>query len=212
MTIANRSGSLYDKCPDLLRLGAWLFQKTGKSAVTLREIQICETLRQQPHPNICLYRGVTVGAEGLVTGLVFDRYDATLFDLVHEGRRFDAVACICDVEAGIKHLHSLGYIHDDLKPDNIFYSTRTGRFVLGDFDSAHRIGSTLQLKHGAIGWHPKPKSKDEVAVPGRDWYGFEVLKFWIQMKGGGNGRNDDVSPSTAEILEMATKMLERKVF
>lgn len=60
------------------------------------------------------------------------------------------------------------------------------------------------LKHGAKGWHPIRETKDEVAISERDWYGFGVLKFGIQLKGGGNARKDDVFLYTDDMLEIAT--------
>jgi hypothetical protein len=70
----------------------------------LRDVEISETLKMWPHPNIATYYGVEVSNQihwqnsvvgifprQLVTGLCFERYDCTLEELVdrkeHEGNR-----------------------------------------------------------------------------------------------------------------------------
>lgn len=38
--------------------------------------------------------------------------------------------CVCN---GLEHMHSLGLYHMDIKPDNIFLSSGTGKYKIGDF-------------------------------------------------------------------------------
>jgi serine/threonine protein kinase len=96
---------------------------------------------------------------------------------VKSGQYFDADACIRDVQNGIKHLHSRGLIHYDLKPANKFYSAHMDRFLLGDFDASQQIGMRIRLKRGAEGFCPLGTNSTDIAFPAMDWYGVEVLKF-----------------------------------
>ncbi|RYG72831.1 protein kinase family protein [bacterium] len=67
------------------------------------------------------------------------------FDL---GQKFDARRCLENIAAGISHFHSLGVVHSDIKPDNIFVDLKSsGRpiFVVGDFDSTHEFGAVCRL-------------------------------------------------------------------
>jgi hypothetical protein len=208
MTATYRNNG-YEKKLDLLALGPRLFD-SSVAMVTLREIKIGEILRQNPNPNLSVYRGVIVNENNLVSGLVFDRYDMTLGDLVNWRDQFDGKACIHAVEKGLKHLHSLGYIHFDLKPENVFYSCRDKRFVLGDFDASQRIGTRLQLKYGAEGWRPPIVPGDDIAHLDCDWYGLKVLKFWLKKKGNGKAKKQEKLPHTKDILAEVTKMLEKK--
>jgi serine/threonine protein kinase len=208
MTATYRNNG-YEKKLDLLALGPRLFD-SSIAMVTLREIKIGEILRQNPNPNLSVYGGVIVNENNLVSGLVFDRYDMTLGDLVNWRDQFDGKACIHAVEKGLKHLHSLGYIHFDLKPENVFYSCRDKRFVLGDFDASQRIGTRLQLKYGAEGWRPRIVPGDDIAHPDCDWYGLKVLKFWLKKKGNGKAKKQEKLPHTKDILAEVTKMLEKK--
>jgi len=116
MTVATREDASYLKEVNLLKLGVRLFAGAPSADITLREIMVCEMLRKNPHPSLCAYRGVVVNAQGLASGLVFERYDCTLMQLVRGHQQFDAEECFRAVESGVKHLHALGYIHYDLKP------------------------------------------------------------------------------------------------
>jgi hypothetical protein len=209
MTVAS-SHRGFEKRPDLLKLGPMLLESSSVAMVTLREITRGEMLRKNPHPNVCSYFGVIVNSDNLVSSLVFDRYDMTLMDLVKYRHQFDGKACMRAIEKGLKHLHSLGYIHYDLKPENVFYSCRDKRFVLGDFDASQRIGARIQLKFGAEGWRPPFIVGENTAHPECDWYGFKVLKFWLKKKGNGKAKNDEELPHTKEILAEVTRMLEKK--
>ncbi|KAH3976237.1 hypothetical protein HBI25_067950 [Parastagonospora nodorum] len=209
MTVAIREGAEYLKEVDLQKLGARLFAGAPPADITLREILVCEMLRKNLHPSLCAYRGVVVNEQGLVSSLVFERYDCTLIQLVRGHQQFDAEECFRTVESGVKHLHALGYIHYDLKPENIFYDMRSKRFVLGDFDAVQKIGVRLHLKHGAMGFIPEYTRTDLARVE-CDWYGLEVLKFWLEKKGNGKARRFDMLPSTTEILEEVTKVMQER--
>jgi serine/threonine protein kinase len=212
MTIAVRDGCSYFKEINLLLLGSDLFRPPYASAVTLREIQTCEMSLRNPHPNICQYRGVVVDKTGHVISLMFDRYDMDLGNLVKSGQCFDADACIRDVQNGVKHRHSLGLIHYDLKPANVFYSAHMDHFVLGDFDASQQIGTRIQLKRGAEAFRPLITKSTDIACPAMDWYGVEVLKFWLRKKGNGKAERGAMLPKTRVILAEAAELVIGKQF
>jgi hypothetical protein len=99
MTVANTDGVLFFKALDLLKLSPRLFHSPPSADITLRDIEICEMFRRDPHPSLCYYRGVTVNKQGLVAGVVFNRYDCTLLNLVHAR------------QDGVEYLQALGYIN-----------------------------------------------------------------------------------------------------
>jgi hypothetical protein len=49
---------------------------------------------------------------------------------------------VYDVTKGLYHMHSMGYTHNDLKPDNILYKTEGGNytFKIGDFGLSQYLG------------------------------------------------------------------------
>jgi hypothetical protein len=153
----------YEKNIDFLRKALpLLFKLSDVKDITLREIHVCEFLRQSPHPNVCFYRGVRIG-RGLVTGLIFDRYDMTLRECLYKGCPIDIPRCIQDIRNGIQVFHNQGFVHCDIKPDNIFVDVQNQRFVAGDFDSVHREGARLSLKVGTPGWVTEDEDTSEIA-------------------------------------------------
>jgi len=182
MTIAPPNDFSYIKRLDFLQHGLKLFSPPNWRNITLHEIEICEILRQYPHPNICQYRGVEVDSKGMVSGLVFDRYDMSLNEAQRQGHYIDTERCLRDIERAIKHFHALGLVHCDIKHDNIFVNLATQHFALGDFDAVHREGALLILKVGTLGWVPTYEDTDNLAEKGIDWYSFEMLKHWLKVR------------------------------
>jgi serine/threonine protein kinase len=184
MIIVDCSKNPYHKRIDLLPLGMNMFDDPPLHEITARGIQTCELLRGRPHPNVCVYRGVTVDNE-LVSSLVFDRYDMTLGEMVRQRLAFDVDKCLQDIANGITHMHSLGLVHCDIKPENIFVDMHNQRFVVGDFDSAHRERDMLDKKGGTKGWVPLDEDTSNLARKDIDYYSYTMLVVWLGRKGGG---------------------------
>ena len=55
---------------------------------------------------------------------------------VHEYCRF----YLSEIVVGLRDLHELGFVHRDVKPENVII-TRTGHIKLVDFGSAARLGT-----------------------------------------------------------------------
>jgi hypothetical protein len=202
MTKANRHASDFEKEPDLLHQPDALLHMPYKSDLTLREIRNCEFLRQYPHRNVCHYRGARVDDRGLVRALVFDRYDMTLKDMVYKVGNVDTAACLRDLESGLKHLHSLGVVHCDLKPTNIFVDLESNRFVIGDFDSVHGNGEEIDLKGGTEGW----VLDDDIARFESDWFSLTLIRTWLEKKmAPGSHSWTDEEFRTSRILSKATE-------
>lgn len=157
-----------------------------------REIEVCELLKQHPHPNIAAYYGCTE-LRGRVTGLCFKRYKTTLFEHVNprylnktaflgSGREHvdDGLEqAMEELLGGIRHLHSLGIIHNDVGPSNIMID-EDGRLVLIDFDSCRRREDTLngdgfgtKRTHG---WHDPDTTE---AIEKNDFDAYAELQTWL---------------------------------
>ena len=205
---SNRDG-LFLKEMNILRYANLLFGGLVRiKDIVLREIKTCEILRRHPHPNVCLYKGVDYDKHFEVTGLLFDRYDATLRDFVLDRQRFDVRKCLQDIREGIAHMHSLGLVHCDIKPSNIFVNIKDQRFVIGDFDSTHKVGARLEIKWGTAGWTPKAVQTAGRATFEIDLYAFDMLKAWIKAKGNGKSVKGGRYMRTMNILEGAKKQME----
>ncbi|KAL8366228.1 hypothetical protein RB595_007923 [Gaeumannomyces hyphopodioides] len=126
----------YDDTPASRNLGALM----------LGEIEVCEVLGLNPHPNIARYPG-RLTSKGKVTGLCFAKYSTTLAQRLREGNAFDKHACFRGIEAGTKHMHALSLIHNDLNPSNVMFDGREP--VIIDFDLVQNGGRAI----GAQGRH-----------------------------------------------------------
>lgn len=131
----------------------------------LAEAKVCELLMRHPHPNVATYLGCLV-SDGRITGLCFTRYQRTLMQEVNpcilskrksrSVRRateyYDYIPAVIDgVESGIRHIHSLGLVHNDINPKNIM---RDGdRWVIIDFDSCRPVGGSLEGVGRTYEWY-----------------------------------------------------------
>jgi serine/threonine protein kinase len=201
MTKASRSDIFdakhYVKRPSYLKSLSYvtldeLFGFDKVAQVTRREITTCECLKRNPHLNVAKYIGVETNREisvpgvdtgtiqvfpgEVVTGLVFERYETDLAKIILSGQRINIGKVIADVSAGLEHLHSLGFVHADVKPANIFRNKK-GRFVIGDFDSAHLLGRKYRIKGGTDGWVDQ---EWEFAEYQHDWYGVQKVREWLE--------------------------------
>ena len=120
----------------------------------LAEAKTCEILKHHLHPNLARYLGCQV-RNGRITGLCFARYKQTLMERAnrrnHMKRSYtgsgwasnDCNRYMDDIERGVRHLHSLGLVHNDINPANIMFDDE-GRPVIIDFGSCRPIGQSLE--------------------------------------------------------------------
>lgn len=155
-----------------------------------REVEACEILKQNPHPNIAVYCGCQV-THGRISGLCFKKYTSTLLEKVNPGhlnkRMFrasgrelvnDSVkASLEGILEGIRHIHSLGLVHNDINPANIMFD-QDGTPVIIDFDSCRRVGESL-LGTGAGATHEWHDPDVELSLVKNDLDAFEEMKTWL---------------------------------
>lgn len=139
-----------------------------------REIWAAEKYRSAPHANICEYLGVITDAKDFVIGTVYRRYTMDLRQPVERTNFLRVLPSppspplhtdyiMAAIESGMNHIHSLGLVHCDIRPDNIFVDVDIGRVVIGDFDGTNEPGNPLlgrtamsAPKHtadGLVGFH-----------------------------------------------------------
>lgn len=155
----------YNKTPDL-----WCYKDvTDLEQLILREVEVCEILKLHPHPNIAVYGGCRT-KNGRVSSICYKSYTSTLQQKVNPGylnkseflsRGRDSLddttrGCLDGVLAGIRHLHSLGLVHNDITPSNIMFE-ENGVPVIIDFDSCRKVGEALNDGNNGTkrthGWH-----------------------------------------------------------
>ncbi|KAF2243117.1 hypothetical protein BU26DRAFT_126681 [Trematosphaeria pertusa] len=148
----------------------------------VREVEVCELLAKNPHPNVCKYLGVVLDTADLITGIAYKRYDSDLFTAVEE-KAFDYARIphvVAAVDAGMKHLHSLALVHGDLRPENIFLRGED-EVVVGDFDACYCVGEPLEHKIGARDWWPAKYGRERYAEVEIDYLTVAKLPSWFKV-------------------------------
>ncbi len=170
-------GNAYVKRPKLVHYGENPSEPLDYSRLILDEVEVCETLRKHPHPNIAQYLGCVV-EDNRVKGLGFVKYDITLSQMLKNGIPFKRSHCLNGIKAGMEHLHRLGLIHNDLNPSNIMMSGDVP--VIIDFDSCKREGNKLGSKAGTDGW---ALDGTNYARRENDLYGFTKIRDALMVEG-----------------------------
>ena len=148
------------------------------------------TVAQLQHPNIVtLYavRRIRDGSLALVMQLVPGR---TLRDVLNARgpctfERVDRV--LRDVASALAHAHQRGFVHRDVKPENIFIDESTGQALLSDFGVARSLepDSQLTATGTAIGTpsYMSPEQIDGTELDGRsDVYSLGLVG-WEMLTG-----------------------------
>ncbi|KAJ0424788.1 kinase-like protein [Aspergillus carlsbadensis] len=175
--------AVYIKTPSLLS-----FANKNLEEQIMHEVEACEILRKNPHPNIAAYYGYQE-TNGRVSGLCFKRYPSRLLEAVNPGYRnkvaFRASARdlvtgdmkrnLQGILAAIKHLHSLGLVHNDINPANIMID-ENGTFILIDFGSCRPIGGSLCTAGRTHQWYDPSV---EVSLERNDLDAFHELRTWL---------------------------------
>ncbi|KAG6310199.1 hypothetical protein E4U44_005810 [Claviceps purpurea] len=135
----------YVECPEGM-------EEKPLSDLVLHEIEAYELLRRHPHPNIVQYRGCVV-SDSRITGICLAKYIMTLDERMEDGTPFDKDLFLEGIERGIRHLHSLGIVHNDINPTNIMLDELNCPVII-DLDSWGRKGQKLEygMKKGTLEW------------------------------------------------------------
>ncbi|KAL2683280.1 hypothetical protein Neosp_007750 [[Neocosmospora] mangrovei] len=142
----------------------------------LGEIRAHQLVEEHPHRNLVKFKAC-LEKDGLVVGILQKRYPRNLHFRV-EARSlppYDATAFYNDIEAGLKHLHSLGFAHNDLNPSNVMVDAED-RLIIIDLGSARPFGQVLN-QGGTPGWCDGFQRTSCVA---NDEIGLRLMKDYFQ--------------------------------
>lgn len=167
----------------------WYEDQEEYSTLVRKELVACEIIRDRPHPNVAEYHGCQV-SDGRIEGLCFTKYRETLLDALNPDgfnksmfivakdliAKREKVAChLPGIEDGIRHLHSLGLIHNDINPSNIMLNNNN-EAIITDFDSSRAPGESLERVKRTYGWYDPDV---HVAQESNDLDALAELRVWL---------------------------------
>ncbi|RSL63297.1 hypothetical protein CEP53_004496 [Fusarium sp. AF-6] len=179
-----RSIAVSDYTPDedtwLKRPLIHAYKKGGSSTriadLFLDEIKAHQLVEEHPHRNLVKFKAC-LEKDGLVVGVLQKHYPMTLEFRVEAWSQppYDATAFYNDIEAGLEHLHSLGFAHNDLNPNNVMVDAED-RLIIIDLGAAMPLGQLLH-QGGTAGWNHGFEEKSSVA---NDEIGLRQMKEYLQ--------------------------------
>lgn len=132
----------------------------------LQELRTCEAILDRPHLNLATYYGCSLSADR-IAGLCFKWHPESLMTFANPGHlnksmligakesqpaRNQAAGFLDGIKEGIRHLHRLRIIHNDLNPANVLI-TEDNTPVITDFDSSTCPGTDLSRVKRTHGWY-----------------------------------------------------------
>ena len=120
--------------------------RTSNGVVQLeREIRLMRTFQ---HKNILKMHEVLHSVSDNIVYLVLDYADfGSIGSLLEKGHRFSIMSIksiIKQISSALLYIHSMGYVHQDIKPANILLNAE-GRALLADFGIGHSFMSAAMV-------------------------------------------------------------------
>ncbi|RSM02083.1 hypothetical protein CEP52_008224 [Fusarium oligoseptatum] len=144
--------------------------------VFLSEIKAHQLVEEHPHRSLVKFKAC-LEKDGLVVGILQKRYPTALNFRVEARSQppYDATAFYKDIEAGLRHLHFLGFAHNDLNPSNVMVDAED-RPIIIDLGAARPLGQVLH-QGGTPGWCDGYQMTSCVA---NDEIGLRLMKEYLQ--------------------------------
>ena len=125
-----------------------------------REVRLMRTVS---HPNILKLYYVFHAKEEKCVYLVLEYFDCGSLGSMIENHHFtdgEIKSIIFQVASALHYFHTVGYVHQDIKPDNILMSS-DGRAVLADFGIGHSFMSARMVIGSPAYQAPEAISDDD---------------------------------------------------
>ncbi|KAJ6032494.1 serine/threonine protein kinase [Penicillium herquei] len=139
-------------------------------ALLLEEAKTLEILSKNPHPGII---------KGFITALALERHPSDLKGYIKNQKGLlNEEDFMGALESAIKHLHSLGFAHNDINTANVLVD-KERMPILADFNSCKPIGEKLTYSQGTLGWTDEDDEWD-VSETHHDLFGMEKTRKWLK--------------------------------
>jgi serine/threonine-protein kinase len=89
------------------------------------------------------------------------------------------IECAVELVSGIRYIHTMDYLHLDLKPQNILFD-KIGKPVITDFGLARRKDTVPDMIAGTMAYIPPEtiESKGRTVSENNDWYALGGILYW----------------------------------
>jgi len=145
-----------------------------------RELSILSTIE---HENLLVCYGGNPNERFIVTELM---EKGSLYDFLRTNPHLDLYAqlsMMIDIARGMAYLHSLNFIHRDLKSVNILIASNN-RLKISDFGSSRvlDLNNKMTATLGTLSWIPPEIFNDEKYSQSADVYSFAIVMWEIMTK------------------------------
>ncbi|KAK7431606.1 hypothetical protein QQZ08_001824 [Neonectria magnoliae] len=133
-------------------LTSWTQKEQGQALIAdllLEQAEVYEILKNHPHPNIREYYGCVVEDDRII-GLRLAKSGRPLRKKLADASLAERKMYYEGIENGIRHLHQLGLVHNDLKPWKILVKGNTP--IIAGFGRCKRVGEDMGRVYEASPW------------------------------------------------------------
>lgn len=133
------------------------------------------------HPNV---RGVSKFVRHrerfkvVAASLVLELVDAAGLDAQPRPSMLRAVEIFLQVAEGLLHMHQRGFVHADLKPNNLL-ANENGQVKIIDLGQGCKIGTIKKRIQGTPGYMAPEQAHRQEITPQTDVYNFGATLYWV---------------------------------
>lgn len=122
-------------------------------------------------------RMLRVEAESLIMEFV----DGDTLDQRPPLSQLDIIRIFREVAEGLSYMHSQGWCHADLKPNNVIL-THTGHVKIIDLGQGCRIGTIKKRIQGTPGYMAPEQAHRQAITPKTDIYNLGATLYWVLLR------------------------------
>jgi serine/threonine-protein kinase len=151
-----------------------------------RYVEQCQTefdaASRFDHPNLCRAYELEISKSlfGKITGskLLLEFIDGKPLSEFPKLPIGKLLAIFANVAAGLAHMHAVGFLHADIKPDNILV-TNTGEVKVIDYGVAWRRGEKKDRVQGTLEFLAPEQAKKRIVTPQTDIFNFGATMYRV---------------------------------
>ncbi len=110
--------------------------------------------------------------------LIMELVDAATLDQRLPKSHAEAVRIFHQVAQGLAHMHDVGYVHADIKPNNILVSEE-GKVKIVDLGQACPIGTVKKRIQGTPGYMAAEQAHRQAITQKTDIYNLGATMYWV---------------------------------